>query len=457
MKIEYAQVNDVTGELTLHVEESDYAEKVKKQLKEIGKKHPMPGFRAGHVPFGMLEKKFGAQVRYEEINETVGEAVFNYIKDNELNVLGNPVPSKENVINEEDKEFTLKFTLGLAPKLDLAVNKDLTVPYYNIEVTEEMVDRQDEALRRRFGKQEPGDEVDASALVKGVISELNEDGTVKEDGVVVENGIVAPQYFKSDDQRQLFIGKHVGDSLVFNPAATCEANPTELSSMLNLPKEEAEQHQGDFRFEIKEIIVLKPAELGEEFYKDVFGDEVKDEAQYKDAVKKMIESSLAGDQNFRFSIDAKDVILAKVGDITLPDDILKQFLVNRNEGLTSENIDAEYTQIRPQLIWDLTKEHVMKELGVEVKEEDMLNTARLLARNQFAQYGMTNVPEDAVEHYAGEILKDEKANSQIANQTAEMKLFAAIKDAVTLDEKNVSVDDFNKLFETAEEKTEENA
>ena len=294
MKIEFAKISDVKGELTICVEESDYAEKVRKQLKEIGKKRPEPGFRAGHVPFGMLEKKYGKAVKYDEINELVGEAVFNYIKENDLNVLGNPVPDKENAINEDAKEFTLKFTLGMAPRLDIKVDKSLKVPYYNIKVTDEMTDRQDEALRRRFGKQEPGDEVNDTALVKGVITELNEDGSVKEDGVVVENGIVAPQYFKSDDQKKLFIGKHVGDTLVFNPAATCESNPTELSSMLNLPKEEAEKYQGDFNFEIKEIIVLKPAELGEEYYKDVFGDDVKDEAQYREAVKKMIEASLKG-------------------------------------------------------------------------------------------------------------------------------------------------------------------
>lgn len=446
MKIDYAQINDVTGELTITVEESDYAEKVKKQLKEIGKKRPEPGFRAGHVPFGMLEKKYGKAVKYDEINELVGETVFNYIKEHGLNVLGNPVPAKENAIDDDAKEFTLKFTLGMAPKLDIKVDKSLTVPYYNIKVTDEMVDRQDEALRRRFGKQEPGEEVDATALVKGVITELNEDGTVKEDGVVVENGIVAPQYFKSEDQKALFIGKHVGDSLVFNPAATCEANPTELSSMLNLPKEEAEKHHGDFRFDIKEIIVLKPAELGEEYYKDVFGDDVKDEAQYRDGVKKMIEASLRGDQNYRFTIDAEEAIRKEVGDVQLPDEILKEFLISRNEGLNAENIDKEYEGIRNQLVWDIEKDQVMRLLGVEVKEEDMLNTARMMARNQFAQYGMTNVPEDAVEHYAGEILKDEKANSSIATQTADMKLFAQLQQAVTLDNKEVSVDEFNALF-----------
>ncbi len=451
MKIDYSKVNDVIGEITMVVEESDYAEKVKKQLKEIGKKHAEPGFRPGKVPAGLIAKKYGNAVKYDEINKLVGDAIFNYIKENELNVLGNPVPDKANAINEDAKEFTLKFTVGVAPDFEVKADKDVTIPYYNIQVTDEMVDTQDKNLRQRFGKQQPGEEVDSTALVKGVITELNEDGSVKEDGVVVENGIVGPAYFKSEEQRNLFLGKKVGDSLVFNPAETCEANPTELSSMLNLPKEEAENHKGNFRFDIKEIIVLKPAELGEEYYKETFGDDVKDEAQYRDAVRKMIETALKGDQNYRFSIDAKDVILSNVGQLQLPDEILKEFLIAQNPALNAENIDGEYDGIRKQLIWDLTKDKLAKQLNVKVEEADLLNTARLFARNQFAQYGMTNVPEDALEHYANEILKDEKSRNSVYGQTQDLKLFEALREAVTLDNKEVSVDDFNKLFQVAEE------
>lgn len=446
MKIDYSKISDVLGEITIVVEESDYADKVKKQLKEIGKKHAEPGFRPGHVPAGLIAKKYGNAVKYDEINKLVGDSIFNYIKENDINVLGNPIPDKANAINDDAKEFTLKFKVGVAPEFEVMVDKDLHIPYYNINITDEMIDRQDEALRRRFGKQEPGEEVDATALVKGVITELNEDGTVKEDGVVVENGIVAPQYFKSDDQRQLFIGKKVGDRLVFNPAATCESNPTELSSMLNLPKEQAEHHQGDFNFDIKEIIVLKPAELNEEFFKEVFGDDVKDEKEYREAVKKMIAGSLQGDQNYRFTIDAQKAIREEVGDIQLPDEVLKEFLVSQNEQLNADNIDAEYEQIRSELVWDLEKDKIVRQLDIKVDEADLLNTARLLARNQFAQYGMTNVPEDTVEHYAGEILKDEKSRNSVYRQTSDMKLFNAIRAAVTLDEKAVSVDEFNELF-----------
>ncbi|MCM1369326.1 MAG: trigger factor [Candidatus Amulumruptor caecigallinarius] len=446
MKIEYSALNDVTGEITLNVEEKDYADRVKKQLKEVGKKHAEPGFRPGHVPAGLIEKKYGKAIRYDEINKLVGEAVYDYIRENNIEVLGNPIPDINNRIDDDLKDFTLKFKVGVAPAIEVKLDKSIHVPYYDIQVTDEMIDRQDENMRKRFGKQEPGDEVDATALVKGVITELNEDGTVKEGGIVVENGIVAPQYFKDENQKNIFLGKHPGDVVVFNPAATCDANPTEMSSMLNIDKAHTEQHKGDFRFEIKEIIVLKPAELGEEYYKDAFGDSVKDEKQYREAVKNMIKQSLVADQNYRFTIDAEKAIKDSVGEIALPDDILKDFLISQNEKLTAENIEEEYPEIRRQLVWDIEKQKMIDQLEIKVDKEDMNNSARMMARSQFAQYGMTNVPEESLDRYANEILKDEKASNSIYRQTLDMKLFNALRATLAIDEKPVSVEEFNALF-----------
>ncbi|MDE5791292.1 MAG: trigger factor [Muribaculaceae bacterium] len=447
MKVDYAKIDDVNGIVTITLEEKDYADKVKQQLKEIGKKHAEPGFRAGHVPASLINKKYGKSVKYDVINKEVGNALYEYIKNEKLHVLGNPIPQQGAEFDIDAKDFELKFKVGVAPEIDTHVNKDLHVPYYNIKVTEEMMDAQDKQFRRRFGKQEPGDTVDATALVKGVITELNEDGSVKEDGIVVENGIVAPEYFKNDDQKKIFEGKKVGESFTFNPAATCVGNPAELSSMLNISKEDAENHKGDFKFEIKEIIVLKPAENGEEFFKSVFGrDDIKTEEDYKKALEELIAGALANDSNYRFSVDAKKAILDAVGDIVLPDEVLKSFLKEQNEALNDENIEEEYVRVRPELIWELVKEAIAAQLDVKVTEEDALNTARMIARQQLAQYGMMNVPAESLDRYAHDILKDQKAAQQIYNQTGDLKLFDAIRDNVTTDDKEVTVEEFNDLF-----------
>lgn len=450
MKVDYAKIDDVNGELTVVLEEKDYADKVKKQLKEISKNHAEPGFRPGHVPAGLIQKKYGASVKYDVINKEVGSAIFDYIKENNLHVLGNPVPMQDEAFDINGTDFTLKFKVGVAPEFDTHVNKDLHVPYYTIKVTDEMIDRQDEQFTRRFGKQEQGEVVDATALVKGVITELDENGNVKEGGIVVENGIVSPQYFKNDDQRKLFEGKHVGDIVRFNPAATCDSNATELASMLNIAKEETENHKGDFNMEIKEIIVLKPAEHNQEFFDMVFGaDKVHNEEEYRAALRDMIAASLVNDSNYRFTIDAKKAIQEAIGELKLPDEVLKDFLKSQNEALNNENIDEEYVRLRPELEWELEKEAVAAQLDIKVEDSDLLNTARMMARSQFAQYGMTNVPDETLDRYAQDILKDERARNQVYNQTVDMKLFGGIRATVSVDDKEVSVEEFNDLFRNA--------
>lgn len=450
MKVDYAKIDDVNGELTVVLEEKDYADKVKKQLKEISKNHAEPGFRPGHVPAGLIQKKYGASVKYDVINKEVGSAIFDYIKENNLHVLGNPVPMQDEAFDINGTDFTLKFKVGVAPEFDTHVNKDLHVPYYTIKVTDEMIDRQDEQFTRRFGKQEQGEVFDATALVKGVLTELDENGNVKEGGIVVENGIVSPQYFKNEDQRKLFEGKHVGDIVRFNPAATCDSNATELASMLNIAKEETENHKGDFNMEIKEIIVLKPAEHNQEFFDMVFGaDKVHNEEEYRAALRDMIAASLVNDSNYRFTIDAKKAIQEAIGELKLPDEVLKDFLKSQNEALNNENIDEEYVRLRPELEWELEKEAVAAQLDIKVEDSDLLNTARMMARSQFAQYGMTNVPDETLDRYAQDILKDERARNQVYNQTVDMKLFGGIRATVSVDDKEVSVEEFNDLFRNA--------
>ena len=357
MNVKFDRLSDVTAEVTVTLTEEDYKEKVKKQLREIGAKRPEPGFRAGHVPASLLQKKYGTAVKYDVVNQEVSEALYNYIQENKLRVLGQPVPVRNEQFDINSADFEFKFEVGLAPEIKLEINKDIQVPYYNIEVSDEMINQRDEALRRRYGKQIPGEEMEPDAVVKGVITELDADGKPLEGGIVVENGVISPKYFTSEDQRKLFEGKKPGDTVVFNPAETCNSNPAEMSSMLNSDKNQIDEHKGDFSFEIKEIIVLRPAELGEEFYEAAFGkDKVHDEKEYREAIKESIAASLKADSNYRFSIDAKDALMAQAGDIDLPDQILKDFLKMQNEGMSDEQADAEYEKAVPSLKWDLVRD-----------------------------------------------------------------------------------------------------
>ena len=427
------------------------SDKVSKQLKEIGKKHSEPGFRPGHVPAGLIAKKYGTAVKYDVVNKVVADAVYDYIRENKIHVLGQPIPESGNDFKIENTEFSFKFKVGVAPEFDNHVNKDLHVPYYKIEVSEETLNSQIEALRQRFARQEPSDVTEPNAVIKGCITELNEDGTVKENGVVMENGIISPAYFKSDDQKKLFEEKKVGDVVVFNPAATCDSNATEMSSMLNIDKADIDAHKGDFNFEIKEIIVAKPAELDQEFFDNALGkDKVHNEEEFRAEVKDLIALNYENDSNYRFTIDAKEAVTKAVGQLELPVEIIKDFLLRQNESLNPENIDEEFDKMREQLEWDLIRDSIAEQFKVQLTQEDMLDEARGVVARQLMQYGPAALTDEIIDRYAQEVLKDEKNREMIGQNALSRKVFEAIKENVTLDNKDVTLEEFQKLFAPAE-------
>lgn len=449
MNVTATNTDAVSLRLTVSVEENDYKAKVIDDLKKIGRTHQIPGFRKGHVSIVDLQRRFGRQVTSDVINQVVYEAVMKYIEDNKLNVLGAPVPVEVKELDlKNQKDFTFEYDLALAPELNVNVDKSMTMPYYNIAVTDEMVSEQDNAFRKRFGAQVPGEQFEPDALVKGAIMELNEDGTVKEgdDAIQVVSGIVAPMYFAGKEEAAKFEGKKVGDKVVFNPRRAVDGNITELASMLNIDKERTAAVQGDFEMAISEIIVVRPAELGEEFYTNVFGkDKVHNEDEYRQALRQMIAGELKGNSEMIFRFIARKELTAKYGDMQLPDAILKTWLVSRNEDLNAENIDERYPSIAEDLKWQLIKEQVARQLEIKIEDKDLLDHAKNIATRQFAQYGMTNMDDETITKYAQNILDDKNYRGRLIEQVGDIKLFSAIENAVTLDEKTVSLDEFKEI------------
>ena len=449
MNVTLQNTDAVSGRLTVSVEENNYKEKVLADLKKIGRNNQIPGFRKGHVAIGELQRRFGRQVTSDVINELVYDAVTNYIKENKLNVLGAPVPVEVKELDlKNQKDFTFEFDLALAPELDIKVDKDEKIPYYNIEVSDAMISEQDAAFRKRFGAQVPGEEVEPDALVKGAIMQLNEDGTVKEgdDAIQVVSGILAPMYFVDKDEAAKFAGKKVGDKVVFNPRKACGNNEVELASMLNIDKSRTAEVQGDFEMTISEIIVVRPAEDGEEFFTNVFGkDRVHNAEEYKAALKDMIATELSGNSDMVFSFSARKYFLDKYGDMELPAAVLKRWLISRNESLNEENIDEEYSKMESDLKWQLIKERIAGLLGVKIEEADLMAQAKVLAARQFAQYGMTNMDDETITNFAKNILDDKNYRGRLIEQVGDVKFYTALKQAVTLEESTVSLDEFKEI------------
>ena len=449
MNVSMEKIDNVSARLIVSVVENDYQEKVTKEIKQIGRTHTIPGFRKGHVPFGELNRRFGKQIASDVINQEVYEAVSNYIRDNKLGILGEPLPVEVQELDlKNQKDYTFQYEIGLAPEININLDKNTHIPFYPIEISQEMIDEQDKNFRERFGSQVPGEEVDAKALVKGSIMELNEDGSIKEgeDAMQVTSGIVAPMYFKSKEESDKFLGKKVGDKVVFNPYNTCEGNAAELASMLQVDKDKAGEIKGNFEFAIAEIIVVKPADLNQEYFDGLFGkDKVTSEEAYFAEIKKMISSQISGNSDMLFRIQTEKQLVEQYGNVELPETFLKKWLVARNDGFTAETIDAEFEKMIPSLKWQLIKERIAAAAEIKIEEADVMAHAKALAANQFAQYGMTNMDDDTLTDYAKRILADKNYRPRIIEEVGDIKLFDAIKEKVTLDVKEISLEELKEI------------
>ncbi len=448
MNVTLDKTGNVTGVLTISLVEEDYQGEVKKKLSQLNRTRPLKGFRPGHVPAGLLKKQYGGAVTADVVDEIVSRELTKYIRENNLDLLGEPMLTKDtkvDMINE--KEFSFKFDLGFAPEFELKLDKRVKIPYYTIEVSQEMIDKQNEAYKKRFGSQVPGEVSTEDALIRGSLVELNEDGTVKEDGINVERTIISPKYLKDDAEKAKMIGLKVDDEVTFNPNKAAGGNITELAAMLAVDKAKADV-KSDFTFKVGEIMVNKDAEMGQEFYDMVLGKDVaKSEEEYFEKIKEMLAGQLKSDSNYRFTIDAEAVLIKKVGDLELPDEILKRFLVSSNKDADPEKIEEEYPRTRREIVWQLIKEKVAKQYDVQIEKEDQMRLARIYASQQFAQYGIGNVPDETLDRYAGEILENKDYAREISRRAFEDKVFATIHDNVSLTNKTVSVEEFNKLYE----------
>ena len=448
MNVTLDKNGNVSGVLTISLVEEDYQDEVKKQLSLLGRRRPIKGFRPGHVPASLLKKHYGGQVTAEVVDEIVSRELTKYIRENNIDLLGEPMLSKDTKVDlVNEKNFEFKFDLGFAPEFELKLDKRVKVPYYNIEVSKEMVDNQNETFKKRFGTQVPGDVSTEDALLRGSMEELNEDGTVKDGGIKVERTIISPKYLKDDVEKAKFVGLKVDDTITFNPHLSSGGNLTEMAAMLAVDKEQADV-KSDFTFKVSEILVNKDAELGQELYDMVLGKDVaKTEEEYFEKIKEMLAGQLKSDSNYRFTIDAENVLKKKVGELELPDEFLKRYLVSINKDTEPEKIEEEYPRTRGEIVWQLIKEKVAKQYDVKIENEDQLRLARIYAAQQFAQYGIGNVPDETLDRYAGEMMENKDYAKEINRRAFEDKVFATIRDNVSLTEKNVTVEEFNKLFD----------
>ena len=444
MNISVENIDKVNAVITAVVEPADYTDKYEKAVKEAKKKINMPGFRPGMVPAGLIKKQFGVSILADEVNKILQDGLFSYIRENKINMLGEPLPTEENnnVDLKEGESFTFKFELAIAPEFKVELGKDDKLDFYNVDVTDQMVENQVDMYRQRGGKYEKVDSYEDNDMVKGVITELDVENPVSAEGVVM-----LPKYFRNDEQKKLFEGVKTNDIVTFNPSVAYDNNEAELTSLFKVEKEDALNHKGEFNFQITEITRFVPGPFNQELFDQVFpGGEVKTEEEFRAKVKGLISDQFKKDSDYKFILDVRKYVTEKIGKLEFPNEKLKKILLANANG-DQAKVDSQYDKSIEELTWHLIKEQLVEQNEIKVDDEDVKNMAKEVTRMQFAQYGMLNIPEEYLENSVKEMLKKRETVDNLIDRCIEVKLGAALKEKVTLVEKTVSAEEFNKSFE----------
>ena len=451
MNVSLQNIDKVNALLTVKLEKADYQEKVDKSLKQIRQKAQVPGFRPGMVPMGLVKKMYGKSVLAEEVNKVLSETVYKYIQDNKVNILGEPLPNEEKqpeIDFDTMEEFEFLFDIALAPEFTAEVSGEDKVDYYDIEVTDDMVNSQIKAYTQRNGHYDKVESYEDNDMLKGLLAELGEDGSTKEGGIQVEGAVMMPSYMKNEEQKAIFANAKVNDVLVFNPYTAWDGNAAELASLLKIDKEAVAEVKANFSFQVEEITRFVEGELNQEIFDQVFGkDAVKDADEFRVKVKEVIAKQFVADSDYKFLLDFRKAMLEKVGKLEFPDAMLKRIMRLNNPDKDEKFVEDNYEKSLEELTWHLVKEQLVKANEIKVEQEDVANMAKEATRAQFAQYGMLSVPEEILENYAKEMLKKKESVEGLVNRVVETKLAAALKNQLTLEHKGISAEDFNKMFE----------
>lgn len=451
MNISKENVEGLNSVIKVTIGKEDYETKVADVLKDYRKQANMPGFRPGKVPMGLVKKMYGKAALVDEVNKMVSESITKFITDEKIDLLGEPLPSdKQEVIDfDADEDFNFFFDIAEAPELQFNLSKKDKIVYNKIAVTDEMHEQQIKSVTSRFGNQEAVETISEKTLVKGDLVQLDKDGNELEDGIKAEDSVMSVSVIKDEDVKKMFLAAKIGDVLTFNPKAAYP-DDTELSYLLKIEKEDAANVDGSFKLTIKDATEFVDPELNQELFDQIYGkDVVTSEEEFKNKVKTDLENQLALDSDYLFFFDAKKKLVKKV-KAELPQEFLKRWIIatnKDNEELTPEKIDQDMPLFMDDLKWQLVKNKLIKDNEIKLEESDLLENAKKSTRIQFAQYGLTNVPEEHITNYANDMLKNEEQSRQIVEGAMHDKIIEFIKEAVKLDVKEVTHDEFSKLVE----------
>lgn len=451
MKITFDCPDKINGVMTMVIEPADYQEKVEKTLKDYRKKAQVPGFRPGQVPMGMIKRQYGTAVKVEEVNRLISEKLYGYIQENKIQMLGEPLPNQEKQKPqdfEKEGELEFVFDIAVAPEMTAELTEKDKLTYYDIKVDEKLVDDQVQMYCSQAGEFKETEVFSGNDTITGEMRELDEKGNTKEGGLVNEAAMVMPAYIKDEEQRKLFDGAKKGDVVTFNPKKAYPDNDAEVAALLKVEKSQVKDLTSDFSYQINVIRHFQPAEVNQQLFDRVFGEGVvKDEKAFREMISETIKPQLASNSDYKFLMDLRAYMEKKVGEVVFPEALLKRVMLQNNQDKGADYVEKNFEGSIKELKWHLIKEQLVAANGIKVEDADLKAVAKDAIRQQFAQYGMSNVPDDVLENYAAEQLKKRETVEGFVDRAVDQKLVETLKTVVKLTKKEVSLEDFNKMMQ----------
>ena len=444
MNITFETADKVNGLMTITLEKEDYQQEVDKTLKDYRKRANIPGFRPGQTPMGMIKRQFGTSVKVDVVNKLLGEKLYGYVRENKIQMLGEPLPNEQQEPQDFENAETLvfKFDIAVAPEFEAKLSDKDKIDYYNIKVDDKLIDQQVEMYQSRAGQYEKVEAYDAEQrdMLKGDIREV--DGSIE-----VADAVLMPQYMKVEDQKKLFDGCKLGDIITWNPRKAYPESDVEVSSLLKIEKDQVAEHTGDFTFQITEISRFVKAEVNQQLFDQTFGEGVvKDEKEFRQKIADIISQQFKADADYKFLLDVRAYLEKKVGKLEFPEALLKRVMLQNNKDKGADFVEKNFEGSIKELGWHLIKEQLVADQGIKIEDDDLKQVAREAARAQFAQYGMSNVPDEYLENYAQEMLKKRENVDGLVDRAVDVKLTAALKGVVKLNEKDITLEDFQKML-----------
>lgn len=440
MNVTRENIDALNVTVRIDIAKADYEEKVDKKLREYRRTASIRGFRPGHVPIQMIRKMYGTTVLVDEINNIVSESLSEYIKNESLDILGDPLPKHEghSFDPENSEDFSFTFELGLAPEFEVNLTKKQKLTRYLIEPDTKMVADYVDNYARRHGQFVTAEKSEEKDLLKGTVESA--DGSV-----INEAATLSVEMVKDEELKKNFLGKSPGDVIGFD-LRKAFPNDYEIAGLLKKQKDEVKDLDGSYSIKIVEISRFVPAENDQELWDKIYGEgTVKSAAEFEAKVTDEIKEFFNRETEYKLRTDARDLVLEKT-PFEVPEDFLKRWLLKVNEKATAEDIEKDFDHFRKDLRWQLIKNRVAKNNDLKITEEEILDEAKAFTRAQFAQYGLHYATDEQITSFARDFLKKEEEARRIAEKVLDTRVLGIIIDSVKVDDKTVTPEEFNKLF-----------